>query len=189
MLLRQHLFFLTVAIASAQTCRSSRECSEGSYCDIFTSACTTRAELGMTCTADCHCAGGVCYGGICKECAADEDCFAPFSGSSDQYCDLSTWTCQIKARNGEPCTNKQMCSSQHCYQGHCKATSEGEPCVTKNDCEGLELYFCSPTSHTCIRGNRPDGEHCELNEQCLSGLCSNASCKKPDLVTRSIRWN
>lgn len=73
-----------------------------------------------------------------------------------------------------------MCFSRHCYQGTCKATSEGESCDTAADCEGQDRYFCSPSSHTCIRRDRPDGEHCELNEQCVSGLCSNGACKKPD---------
>lgn len=183
MLLHQHLFFLTVAAtvtASAfnGTCLSSRECSRGSYCNLITSACVPLAGLGMACSADCHCTKGVCYGGICKECAADGDCTYPrYPGG---YCDMSTWTCQIEVANGQACTKSNMCVSKHCYQGTCKATSEGEPCVTAADCEGRERYFCSPTSHTCIRGNRPNGEHCELNEQCLSGFCSNASCKAPD---------
>ncbi|CAI7568786.1 unnamed protein product [Penicillium manginii] len=182
MRLYQYLFFLSAAATATaaalnETCASSRECSRDSYCDMITSTCADKAKLGTPCIADCHCAEGVCYGGICKRCAADDDCNE--YGRGYEYCDLSTWTCNIQVQTGETCTNSNMCRSKHCYQGTCKQTSEGESCVTAADCEGNERYLCSP-SKKCIRANRPNGEGCELSGQCLSGLCSNGNCKAPD---------
>lgn len=186
MLLSRCLFLLggaTIAVASAlnETCLSSRDCSRESYCDLATSTCSDLSQLGMACAADCHCAsGGVCYGGVCKECAANSDCNRGYDRYERRYCDLSTWKCEYQAKNGEACSKSEMCDSGHCYEGKCKDGSSGEPCVTAADCEGHEVYFCSPSSSTCIRGHRPVGEHCELDKQCLSGLCSESSCKRPD---------
>lgn len=89
------------------------------------------------------------------------------------YCNLGTHQCEPTLKDGEKCTNRDLCESQFCVNGVCREDNTGKSCTTPSDCRAGGIgWLCSPKTKTCLRADLMRGKTCVMNEQCVTGYCS-----------------
>jgi hypothetical protein len=114
---------------------------------------------------------------ICKyapgySCHSNDDCAS--SGCADQdgnicdkNCGIGGGWCLNKARNGEPCTDGNTCSSGYCYP-----SSDGKQYCQNPDLAGRS----NPTlGMVCSIDDKGDGMPCENGNRCVGGICATPS--------------
>lgn len=112
---------------------------------------------------------------ICKyapgyPCNSNDDCAssgcANINGDiCDTNCGKGGGWCINKARNGEPCTNGNTCSSGFCYKG-----SNGNYCQDPN----LNNTDNETLGMVCSINNKP-GMQCGDSNRCFGGICATPS--------------
>lgn len=90
------------------------------------------------------------------------------------HCDT---VCKKRPAIGEACTSSHDCvDGAYCSKSVCAAQlPAGATCSGFSD-ECNDQTYCVDSSKTC-EPRRPDGEACDLNDQCLSDYCSDGVCK------------
>ncbi|MEM6558207.1 MAG: EB domain-containing protein [Myxococcota bacterium] len=173
------------------------------------SACTRDAECGDEAT----CVEGVCCNapcdGVCRSCLGDIsggfDGECTFLAAGDEFVveEADYEDCPGIARcdgegrcfdkqQGEACGADYECRSEICTDGAC--------CDDRCDgaCRSCESGTCLPIDEgadpglcdACLNGGvcelKDAGEGCELPEECGSEICTDGTCRLPDLSTCSV---
>ena len=132
---------------------------------------------GDACTAEDHCADGLCASGIPIDCDDDNVC-------TDDSCDPA-FGCHY-VDNDALCDDSNPCTADDaCASGKCLATQLTD-CTDGNDCTD---DFCDPLSG-CVHADNAlpcdDGDACTVTDLCDAGACAGSGvpdCDDGDVCT------
>lgn len=184
---------------SVTPCQRQTDCPEGEYCNIQPGQTISLCQPNA-CQSNANCPiGQVCESGIClsigETCSTDRDCHRGTLNCIDGRCqqcrrnaDCPDGVCLREGPTGVTGVTGTLgiCvtgCSPHCPTGYkCnagKCCPEVHPCgnycSTSHQCSG-PCSFCKDGICTC-QGSEI-GENCQVNEDCISGLCHNGICQQ-----------
>lgn len=160
-------------------CSVDSQCQSNLWCPAYSKVCTNKLASG-TCSANNQCITGNCT--RWKSCIEAPSC-ANYVGNQypcgpGYYCRLATGYCEQKLDIGTPCFDPFQCKSNICnilpnnaygYCAQCTSANEWQVCGINQYCDvNAAIPVCSPA--------RGSNSQCDINRQCLSGLCLNGIC-------------
>ncbi len=125
------------------------------------------------CTANDHCAAGICSSGGPVSC---DDSNACTNDSCDPITGCSHVNNKATCSDGDACTTDDFCGNGKCTPGTPKYCDDGNLCTAD---------LCDKVTGKCVitpisGGDCDDGNPCTLNDLCQNGLCQLGSLKDCD---------
>jgi len=174
------------------------DCTRDEQCEAYCAhrKCVTQKPSGVECTWPEECESGICSKtGRRYLCRAEDECYEHEDCPEDTWCNDDNWpgSCEPPKSAGERCDEDRECE-HYCNDRYCVTKKsdysdcvEDEECIggwcnngrcdklgrcwSDSDCE--EGQFCDHSLYDPeCRDPKPDGSHCEDDEECLSGWCS-----------------
>ena len=143
-------------------------CVPGDGCQ-YTPDDSLACEDGLFCTVRDHCEGGNCVG-LARDCADDDQC-------TEDMCDESSGSCIHEPRAGQPCDDKNPCTTgEVCGPSGEVSCGNGVPktCDDNNVCTA---DWCDSVSGQCQ--HTPIAVPCDDNDACTEGdMCFDGQCKR-----------
>lgn len=143
-------------------------CSEG-YCVRGTAG---AGELGDSCSGDQECRSLHCDDGVCSQPCIPGGAVGCPAGYACQVGSLPCkGSCRVSGALGDPCAGNDECTSGICAamgeRTFCTAIcDDANPCPERFTCQGAgSASVCAPDAGGL-------GEACEVNGDCLSGICA-----------------
>ncbi len=169
-----------VVCSEATACLKAGVCDEATgRCDVEPKPDGTPCDDGVWCTEDEACSGGLCDGGVARDCSesvTDPQCQAP-------YCNEAERTCMaVPANEGQICNDGQFCTTgERCRTGVC---GSGDPrdcqsAVQEGQCQEPN---CDEALDRCEAVSINEGLECDdendntANDVCDDGVCLGQGC-------------
>jgi hypothetical protein len=127
---------------------------------------------GKRCLVGRDCLSGVCTGGIC----GTPTCTDGVTNGRESGVDCGGQTMCPRCADGQTCTASSDCASGSCDFTMMRCATVAPTCSdgiqnsteTDVDCGGTNMaHICSPCA---------DGKHCQVNRDCVSGVCTGGVC-------------
>ncbi|HOX42296.1 MAG TPA: proprotein convertase P-domain-containing protein [Myxococcota bacterium] len=165
---------------AARDCGDASVCTADS-CNEVSDACVntavangTACDDGQFCNVGEACVGGVCGGGLARNCSDGNQCTADSCDEGADACANADLPDLNPCDDGMYCTLGETCTAGACGGGAARNCSDGNAC-TQDVCNEMS----DSCDHPAVTEGTPcdDGEYCTLADACAGGTCTGGAAR------------